>query len=90
MADSAGCGKLGAGNLAAAGDLAAIGNRARRKKFYHAPRPFLLGTPLISCLPVLLKNVAIVPMPLNLRVVAHGIILPDAPSLRIGGWSALL
>ena len=88
MANCADCGKLGADDLAAAYDLAALGNRARRKKFYHTPRPFLLGTPLISCLPVLLKNIANGPMPSKLGVVAHGIILPDAPSLRIGGWSA--
>ena len=43
---------------------------------------------LIPCLPVLVKNIANAPMPLNLMVVARGIILPDAPSLRIGWWSA--
>ena len=87
VANSADCGKLGADDLAADDDLAAIGNRARQKKFYHTRGCLFSRYSLIPRLPVLVKNIANGPMPLKLGVVAHGIILPDAPSIRIGGWA---
>ena len=85
MANSVCYCKLVGDDLAADDDLVDHGNRSRRKEFYRTPRPFLLGTPLISRLPVLLKKIANGPMPLKLMVVAHGICLEPLPFASEGG-----
>ena len=86
-ANSAGCGKFGGDDLAASDDLVDHGNRARRKEFYHT-RGCLFSRYSFDTLssrsiekfcqwPHAFESVG--GRPRN---------MPDAPSLRIGWWSA--
>ena len=45
-ANSEDCGKVGADDLAASDDLAAVGNRSRQKKFYHTRGCLFTGSPI--------------------------------------------
>ena len=63
LANCADRGKLGGDDLDAGDDLADLATERDGKSFTTPGGVFLPGPPLIPCLPVLLKNIANVPMP---------------------------
>ena len=80
---------MGANDLAASDDLAAIGNRARMKKFYHTPPAISAWDSFDTSSSHPREKYCQFPHAVESEGGSPWNI-PYAPCLRIGGWSALL